>query len=153
MKNILLRISIFLLKNILLRILILMFGLGGPTLTFVLYASGENWDVDPMKLLIPISIGFIVSLVIAVIVHFLIKNFGICVLTSTGICLLTYLLLMTFILFDLTDPEAVMWLPVALIVACITCFPMALSASGSTILLLRFNDIIKNGKWKEWILP
>ena len=138
-------------KYILLPPLIICFGLGGPVLTILLYLSGENWEGDPIEVIIPISIAYIVSIVIAVIVHFLIKNFGKCLLTSIGICLFAYLLLWMIFRVDYSDPEVVPWIPVGLFFLCVNCSPMAFSASGSTLLLLRFNEIITKGKWKEWV--
>ena len=129
--------------NFILRIILFLAGLGGPALTFALYASGENWTVDPIEYLIPISIGYVISVVIAVVVHFLAKNIWICILVSTGFCLLVYLLLSVFFIFDLSDPEEQMWLLVGLFFVCVNCFSMALSASGSTILQIRFNTFIK----------
>lgn len=137
--------------NLLLRGLILFFGLGGPVITVLLYASGENWEVDIMEIIIPIFIGYLVSIIIAVIIHFQINNFGICILASMGLCFFAYLLLSILFLFDISDPEEFMWLPVGLLFVCLNCSPMAFSASASTVFLLRYNAIIKNGKWKEWV--
>ena len=137
--------------NLLLRVLILFFGLGGPALAVLLYMSGDNWECDPIEVIIPISVAYIVSIVIAAITHFLIKNFGICFLTSIGVCLFAYLLLWMIFRVNYSDPEEIAWIPVGIFVMFPTCFPMAFSASGSTVLLLRFDEIIKKGKWKKWI--
>ena len=139
------------LGNFFLRMIIFCVGLGGPTLTYVLYLSGDNWDVDPVECLMlmeEIVIGYIVSVVIAAVVHFLIKSLWVCILVSTGICLIVYLVLSLFFVFDLSDPEEQAWLMVGLIFIGINCFPMALSASGSTILQIRFNTFSKElYKW------
>ncbi len=91
-------------KKILLRGVIFLTGLGGPALTFVLYELGENWKIDPMEYLIPISIFYMLSAIIAVIIHYLIKTLWICILTSTGICILTYMLFMIFDAIRKSDP-------------------------------------------------
>ena len=146
---------LILLRKTFLRILVFLVGLGGPALTFVLYLSGENWDVDPterLMLMKEIFVGYIVSVVIATVVHFLIKNLWICILISTGICLFVYLILSMFFVFDLSDPEEQMWLMVGLIFICVNYFPMAVSASGSTILQIRFNALFKESdKWMKFL--
>ncbi|MEN6309451.1 MAG: hypothetical protein ABFD91_17015 [Anaerohalosphaeraceae bacterium] len=119
-----------------------MMGLGGPVITFLLYGSGMHWAVDLGVILVPIFIGYIVSIVIAVVVHLAIRNFMACLSISTGLCLLAYLLLVTLFMVDHANPEERMWLPVVLYFVCVNCFAMAFTASGSTLLLLRFKEIM-----------
>ena len=72
-------------------------------------------------------------------------------MTSIGICFLAYVLLAMFFLFDSSDPEEMMWLPVGLFFICVNYFGMAFPTSASPILFLRFNDIVINGERKEWV--
>lgn len=127
--------------SVLCRIFIFLVGLSGPAVTVVLYASGENGKLNPKEILIPIAICYGFSVMIALAAHFKIKKLGRCVLSSTLIALFFYSSLFIVYAMYQSNPEVIMWLPIAFIFIGINCFPMAFLVSGSTILLMRFDTL------------
>ena len=123
----------------LLRLLIFLPGLIGPVVTGQLYMSMDrgDWTTVSWDLIIPISIGYGASVVIAVLVHFWIKDFLPAVLMAIPICLLMYGVLMTVAILYEGDPEGLMWLPVVLLFIGINGLPMAFLVSVFTISALR----------------
>jgi hypothetical protein len=127
----------------LLRALIFLPGLIGPVLTGCLYVSMEEGDSLTVwkELIIPISIGYGASVVIAVLVHLWIKDFLLAVLIAVPICLFMYGVLTTVAVWVEGDPEGWMWLPVILLFIGINGLPMAVIVPFFTISALRGNRL------------
>jgi hypothetical protein len=111
-------------------------GLLGPVVTWLLYASGENWDVD-FKLTFLIAVWASISVIIASIVNFCVKRFVKSIIRSCISCFIFYCIFVTLMVLKDSGSEGIMWLPVAFLFIPIYTAPMAVSISICVILLLR----------------
>ena len=123
-------------------------GLAGPVFTFVVYASGEGWNINFVELFIPICICVAVSIAIAFVTQHAIDNFKRSIIISTIICdfIYVFFLICTAIFADPENSaEVTMWLPVMIIFMIPYCLPMAFTISYATIKISRDANTSNSG--------
>jgi hypothetical protein len=123
-------------KKILMAPAIFLGGLLGPVVTWLLYASGENWDID-FKFTFLIVVWAGISVIIASVVNFCVKHFVKSIICSCISCFVFYCIFVTLMVLIESDSAGLMWLPVAFLFIPIYTSPMAVSISTCIILLLR----------------
>ena len=133
--------------KVLIKIMAVIFGLMSPTITFFLYASGENFELtseEYVSLTYKIAFCFLISLPIPLLIIIFVKKFLRRLIISVISCSISYALILTISAFYTTEntSEVVMWLPVLIFFAIINYFPMAFLISlAENLLVLRYNQI------------
>ena len=122
------------------RSVVFLLGLGGPIVTWVLYMAGNHWK-GGLGLILPIAVGYFISVFVAVLVHYCIKPFGWAVFAAVLLSVAMYVSAMAGAVLYESDPKALMWLPVALLFAGLNGAPMALIVSWAVIAAMRTNPL------------